>query len=75
MTDYSPIQKDSPTVQMRVCSSNVWGLNCTPPNAVDQATGGAGGSGGGGGRGGGGGGGYGSGSPITGTGGTVSKYV
>ena len=64
MTDYPSTQWVNPgvpsaTVQMRVCSTNKWGLNCDAPVAVAQnqqlgRTGG--GSGGGGGYGGGGGG-------------------
>ncbi len=76
MTDYPVVQQGAPTVQMRVCSSNQWGFNCTAPHAVDQVVGGAGGSGAGG-SGGGGGGGYGGGgvSPVTGQNGKPVKYM
>jgi len=69
MTDYPPIQWQSPgveslTVAMRVCSTNEWGINCAPAVGVtqnqQQASSGSSGSGGGGG-----GGGEGSGPPTT----------
>jgi uncharacterized membrane protein YgcG len=70
MADYPVIQFLKPgvpsgTVQMRVCSINQWGINCSASVAVaqnqQQAGGGGGGSGGGGGGGGAGGGGGGGG--------------